>query len=367
MRISARHVKEDSLVFVNGERYPAKFKMVGKDLADLTLQRMPPRGMNMVQIQNPKSYISNELIFFVESREEAILRYRKEPPYLLTTLNSSHNDDIEDKILIALVDINMPYEHFDKERPPIIIACRYEEIVKLLLESGANPNIQTKNGDTAHSAARMGRFNITKILIEAGANPKLSNDRKKLPIHFVNHFFRKGNFEKYHAPHNVNLILDHARYVKETPKVKKLLSSAAEKKRANVLLLMSDDLGIKDIGTYGGVVETPNIDRLASNGVKFKEFHSGAVVCSPSRATFLTGRQHLRTGVYTVIQDSVHSMHLLEREFTIAELLKEQSYQTVHLGKWHLGTPFKGIDKPSLNDHGFDYWFATENNANPES
>ena len=372
MRISARHVKEDSLVFVNGERYPAKFKMVGKDLADLTLQRMPPRGMNMVQIQNPKSYISNELIFFVESREEAILRYRKEPPYLLTTiLNSSLiNDDIEEaKILIeAGADINMPHEHFDKERPPIIIASQYghEEIVKLLLESGANPNIQTKNGDTAlHSAARMGRFNITKILIEAGANPKLSNDRKKLPIHFVNHFFRKGNFEKYHAPHNVNLILDHARYVKETPKVKKLLSSAAEKKRANVLLLMSDDLGIKDIGTYGGVVETPNIDRLASNGVKFKEFHSGAVVCSPSRATFLTGRQHLRTGVYTVIQDSVHSMHLLEREVTIAELLKEQSYQTVHLGKWHLGTPFKGIDKPSLNDHGFDFWFATENNANP--
>ena len=90
MRISARYVKENSYVFVNGERFPAKFKMVGKDLADLELYKMPSKGMNMVQIQNPKSYISNELIFFVESREEAILRYKKEPPYLLTTiLNSS--------------------------------------------------------------------------------------------------------------------------------------------------------------------------------------------------------------------------------------------------------------------------------------
>ena len=372
MRISARYVKENSYVFVNGERFPAKFKMVGKDLADLELYKMPSKGMNMVQIQNPKSYISNELIFFVESREEAILRYKKEPPYLLTTILNSCliNDNIKEaKILIeAGADLNMPHEHFDKERPPIIIASQYghEEIVKLLLDNGANPNIQTKNGDTAlHSAARMGRFEITKMLIESGADTQLSNQRKKKPINFINHFFQKGNFEKYHAPHNVNLTLDHTRYVKETPKVRKLLNSAAKKKRANVLLLMSDDLGIKDIGAYGGIVKTPNIDRLASEGVKFAEFHSGAVVCSPSRATFLTGRQHLRTGVYTVIQDSVHMMHLLEREVTIAELLKEKSYQTVHLGKWHLGTPFKGIDKPSLNDHGFDYWFATDNNANP--
>ena len=372
MRISARYVKENSYVFVNGERFPAKFKMVGKDLADLELYKMPPKGMNMVQIQNPKSYISNELIFFVESREEAILRYKKEPPYLLTTILNSCliNDNIKEaKILIeAGADLNMPHEHFDKERPPIIIASQYghEEIVKILLENGANPNIQTKSGDTAlHSAARMGRFDITKMLIESGADTQLSNQRKKKPINFVNHFFQKGNFEKYHAPHNVNLTLDHARYVKETTKVRKLLNSAAKRKRANVLLLMSDDLGIKDIGSYGGFVKTTNIDRLASGGVKFTEFHAGAVVCSPSRATFLTGRQYLRTGVYTVIQDSVHSMHLLEREVTIAELLKEKSYQTVHLGKWHLGTPFRGIDKPSLNDHGFDYWFSTENNANP--
>ena len=143
-------------------------------------------------------------------------------------------------------------------------------------------------------------------------------------------------------------------------------SCTVSAKPPNILIFLADDLGWADLGFQGSSdIHTPNIDRLASEGVKFAEFHSGAVVCSPSRATFLTGRQHLRTGVYTVIQDSVHLMHLLEREVTIAELLKEKSYQTVHLGKWHLGTPFKGIDKPSLNDHGFDYWFATDNNANP--
>ena len=86
--------------------------------------------------------------------------------------------------------------------------------------------------------------------------------------------------------------------------------ASAEVKQPNVVILLADDLGSKDIGCDGGPVKTPALDKLAANGVRFTDFHPGAPVCSPARATLLTGRHHLRTGVYTVIQDHIHNMHL---------------------------------------------------------
>ena len=142
-------------------------------------------------------------------------------------------------------------------------------------------------------------------------------------------------------------------------------SGSARRKRPNVVVLLADDLGSRDIGCYGGPVKTPALDELAAKGVRFTDFHSGAPVCSPARATLLTGRHHLRTGVYTVIQDHIHNMHLRKSEVTIAELLKANGYDTVHIGKWHLGTPFRGMKKPWIDEHGFDYWFATDLNAAP--
>ena len=133
----------------------------------------------------------------------------------------------------------------------------------------------------------------------------------------------------------------------------------------NVVLMLADDLGSGDIGCYGGPVKTPALDALAAKGVKFDYFYSGAPVCSPARASLLTGRHHVRTGVYTVIQDHIHEMHLSTEEVTIAELLRQNGYETVHVGKWHLGTPFRGMEKPWIDEHGFDYWFATDLNAAP--
>ena len=139
----------------------------------------------------------------------------------------------------------------------------------------------------------------------------------------------------------------------------------AKDKKPNVVVLLADDLGSQDIGCYGGPVKTPALDQLAADGIRFTDFHSGAPVCSPARATLLTGRHHLRTGVYTVIQDHIHNMHLRKSEVTMAELLKANGYDTLHVGKWHLGTPFRGMKKPWIDEHGFDYWFATDLNAAP--
>jgi len=139
----------------------------------------------------------------------------------------------------------------------------------------------------------------------------------------------------------------------------------AAQNQPNVVILLADDLGYKDVGCYGGPVQTPAIDQLAKDGVRFTDFYSGCAVCSPSRATLLTGRHHIRTGVYSWISDEGQNSHLLLRERTIAEILKDRGYSTAHIGKWHLGLPTKNRSKPTPSHHGFDYWFTTWNNASP--
>ncbi|MEM7475133.1 MAG: sulfatase-like hydrolase/transferase [Planctomycetota bacterium] len=144
-----------------------------------------------------------------------------------------------------------------------------------------------------------------------------------------------------------------------------LLSQVHADDRPNVVMLLSDDLGFQDVGCYEGPVHTPNIDSLAAAGTRFTDFYSGCAVCSPSRATLLTGRHHIRTGVYSWIHDESQNSHLLLRENTLAELLKNSGYATAHVGKWHLGLPTPARKKPTPSDHGFDHWFATWNNASP--
>lgn len=142
-------------------------------------------------------------------------------------------------------------------------------------------------------------------------------------------------------------------------------SSVGAGDRPNVVILLADDLGVQDIGVYGGPVKTPNLDALAAGGTRFSTFYSGCAVCSPSRAVLLTGRHHIRTGVYSWIFDETQRSHLREREITLAEILKTEGYATAHVGKWHLGLPTEKIRKPTPDRHGFDHWFATGNNASP--
>lgn len=142
-------------------------------------------------------------------------------------------------------------------------------------------------------------------------------------------------------------------------------TASASNDQPNVVILLADDLGFRDVGCYEGPVKTPHIDSLAARGVRFSNFYSGCAVCSPSRATLMTGRHHIRAGVYSWINDAGQNSHLLEREVTLAEVLKDAGYQTAHIGKWHLGLPTDKRDKPTPDKHGFDHWFATWNNASP--
>jgi len=150
----------------------------------------------------------------------------------------------------------------------------------------------------------------------------------------------------------------------------------------NIILIIADDLGMNDISTFGGgIVKTPNIDRLASQGASFNQAYSGHNSCAPSRAMLMTGRYPTRTGFYfTPIPDNMGRMVKLfsdgaggglpevvftppgkdtptfeqqglpGSEVTVAEVLKAKGYHTVHIGKWHTG-----IGKEfGANAQGFD-------------
>ena len=102
----------------------------------------------------------------------------------------------------------------------------------------------------------------------------------------------------------------------------------------NIILLMCDDLGYGDVGFNGNeVIKTPNLDRLANNGIRFSRFYAGGPVCSPTRGTCLTGRHYFRYGV-----THANRGHLPSQEITLAKMLKSYGYNTGHFGKWHLGT-----------------------------
>ena len=117
------------------------------------------------------------------------------------------------------------------------------------------------------------------------------------------------------------------------------LHSAAA--RPNVILILADDLGYGDLSCYGGWIETPGIDALAQEGLRFTDFHSNGAVCSPTRAALLTGRYQQRAGLGAVVYaDGRREQHyhgLQTEERTIAEAFRDAGYQTGMYGKWHLG------------------------------
>ena len=130
----------------------------------------------------------------------------------------------------------------------------------------------------------------------------------------------------------------------------------------NLLLILLDDSGWTDLGCYGSNIQTPNMDALAKQGMRFTDCHSAAPNCSPSRAGLLTGRIPPRAGIYSYLPND-HVMHLRDEERTIAEVLKQKGYATGHFGKWHLSTILS--DQPGPKEQGFDYSLGTDNNASP--
>jgi arylsulfatase A-like enzyme len=122
----------------------------------------------------------------------------------------------------------------------------------------------------------------------------------------------------------------------------------------NIVFIMVDDLGNADVGYHGGAVKTPNIDKLAAEGVRMESFY-GMPVCTPSRASLMTGRYAMRYGLQTLVIFPSHTYGLPTDERTLPQALKEAGYQTYMVGKWHLGHADK---KYWPQNRGFDYFYG---------
>ena len=135
-------------------------------------------------------------------------------------------------------------------------------------------------------------------------------------------------------------------------------AQSADTARPNVVLIMTDDMGWADIGSYGASdIRTPNIDSLARDGVKLTDFYSNGVLCTPTRAGLMSGRYQQRYGLEIALPNEgapEADRGLPATGRTLPRLLRNNGYATALVGKWHLG--YKAEYSP--NTHGFDYFFG---------
>lgn len=140
-------------------------------------------------------------------------------------------------------------------------------------------------------------------------------------------------------------------------------NDAPEPKRPNIVLILADDLGYSDLGCYGGEINTPNIDSLAANGIRYRQFYNTARSC-PSRASMLTGLTPHNAGVGHMVADRGYPGYhgtLANNTVTLAEALKQAGYNTAMSGKWHVtnNTDTAGDQSQWPLQRGFDRFYGT--------
>lgn len=139
------------------------------------------------------------------------------------------------------------------------------------------------------------------------------------------------------------------------------MAAAQQPKRPNIIVIMADDMGYSDIGCYGGEIDTPNLNRMAAEGVRFREFKNTARCC-PTRASLLTGLYSHQAGVGHMVNDygvPGYRGDLNRTSVTIAEALKPAGYTTAMIGKWHVTPPDPAKRHNWPRKRGFDYAYST--------
>ncbi|MFY9150381.1 MAG: sulfatase-like hydrolase/transferase, partial [Prolixibacteraceae bacterium] len=136
--------------------------------------------------------------------------------------------------------------------------------------------------------------------------------------------------------------------------------------RPNIIIILTDDMGFSDIGCYGGnFVPTPNIDKMASEGIRFTQYYSASPICSASRAGILTGMAPARWNITSFLHEKAENRKCEQADYldssapSIARMLKTAGYATGHFGKWHMGGGRDVTDAPGFEAYGFDEHSST--------
>ncbi len=135
-----------------------------------------------------------------------------------------------------------------------------------------------------------------------------------------------------------------------------LTSCQSTRKSPNIVFIYADDLGYGDVGCYNpeSKVPTPNLDRLAREGIRFTDAHSPATVCTPSRYSLLTGRMAFRAGMGGVFTGAGGPSLIEEGRLTLPQMLRDKGYATACFGKWHVGMTFYDKDGRPINENGLE-------------
>ncbi|MDE3068104.1 MAG: sulfatase-like hydrolase/transferase [Verrucomicrobiota bacterium] len=149
--------------------------------------------------------------------------------------------------------------------------------------------------------------------------------------------------------------------------------AALAAERPNIVFVLTDDMGYSDPNCYGGnFAPTPNIDRLAREGVRFTHFYDNAPICSPSRAAFITGMFPARWNFTTYLDNRARNRACEQADFlstnapAIARVLKAAGYETAHFGKWHLGGGRDVTNAPPFSAYGYDEHIGTWESPEPD-
>jgi len=148
--------------------------------------------------------------------------------------------------------------------------------------------------------------------------------------------------------------------------------AAAAADRPNIVLVYTDDFGWGDLGSYGGkFVPTPNMDRMAAEGIRFTQFYVASPICSPSRVGVTTGMFPARWRITSYLQTRKGNAQCEQADYldakapSVARILKQGGYATAHFGKWHMGGGRDVKDAPQISEYGFDEWASTWESPDP--
>lgn len=135
-------------------------------------------------------------------------------------------------------------------------------------------------------------------------------------------------------------------------------ANAGDAAKPNIIFIMADDLGYGDLGCYGQkLIQTPRLDRMAREGMRFTQFYAGCTVCAPSRSVLMTGQHMGHTYVRGNAGRQIDIQSLRDKDVTVAEMLKQAGYATALCGKWGLGDDAPG-NQGLPNDQGFDFFYG---------